>query len=96
MARALGTSFTASMAVTMAPKSTLAVASSVEEASVLAASEAVLLAASEEALAEEEAAASQQGSKQSGCRQGRNQFFHNIGLLCWFGVQIYLFGPLGI
>ena len=33
----------------------LAVASSVEEASVLAASEAVLLAASEEALAEEEA-----------------------------------------
>ena len=32
MARALGTSFTASMAVTMAPKSTLAVASSVEEA----------------------------------------------------------------
>ena len=44
MARALGTSFTASMAVTMAPKSTLAVASSVEEASVLAASEAVLLA----------------------------------------------------
>lgn len=87
------------MAVTTAPKSTLAVASSVEEASVLAASEAVLLAASEEVLAEEEAplpAASQQGGKQNGCRQGRNQFFHNIVLLCWFGVQIYLFGPLGI
>ena len=78
MARALGTSFTASMAVTMAPKSTLAVTSSVEEASVLAASEAVLLAASEEALAEEEAPLPQpasRGGKQNGCRQGRNQFF---------------------
>lgn len=63
MARALGTSFTASMAVTMAPKSTLAVTYSVEEASVLAASEAVLLAASEEALAEEEAPLPQPASR---------------------------------
>ena len=47
----------------MAPKSTLAVASSVEEASVLAASEAVLLAASEEALAEEEAPLPQPASR---------------------------------
>ena len=47
----------------MAPKSTLAVDSSVEEASVLAASEAVLLAASEEALAEEEAPLPQPASR---------------------------------